>query len=141
MTFEYATRNYCVIPILFLAVAACSANFVSAQSEFYLRDVCRLKGQEENVLSGFGLVIGLKGTGDGGAMKPMTRALARSMQLMGGKLPPTFKVRSLIKNSTMPTNVALVFVTATIPPAGAQAGEKYACTVSAISAKSLEGES
>lgn len=112
---------------------------VSAQSEFYLRDVCRLKGQEENVLTGLGLVIGLKGTGDGGSMKPMTRALARTMQLMGGQVSADLQGQIIDKELDNAKNVALVFVTATIPPAGAQAGEKLSCSVSAISAKSLEG--
>lgn len=109
-----------------------------AQSEFALRDICRLKGQEENVLQGLGLVVGLKGSGDG-ALKPMTRALARSMQLMGGQIGSDLQGKLVEKDIEQAKNVAIVFVTATVPAAGAQPGDKLACTISAINAKSLEG--
>ncbi len=109
-----------------------------AQSEFRLRDICRLKGQEENVLQGLGLVVGLRGTGDG-EIKPMIRSLARSMQLMGGQIASDLQGRINEKDLQQAKNVALVFITATVPPAGAQPGDKLNCTVSAINAKSLEG--
>ena len=51
-----------------------------------LRNICRVKGQEENVLRGFGLVVGLAGTGE--AADPATmRALARAMEIMGVPVP------------------------------------------------------
>lgn len=120
----------------FLSALFCSSSF--AQSEFRLRDICHLKGQEENVLQGLGLVVGLKGTGDG-EVKPMMRALARSMQLMGGQVASDLQGRINEKDMPQAKNVALVFITATVPPAGAQPGDKLNCTVSAINAKSIEG--
>ena len=109
-----------------------------SQSEFRIRDIVRLKGQEENVLQGLGLVVGLKGSGDGN-MKPMIRALARSMQLMGGQVAADIQGRLVEKDIESAKNVAMVFVTVTVPPTGAQPGDKLPCTVSAINAKSLEG--
>ena len=51
-----------------------------------LRNICRIKGQEENVLQGMGLVVGLSGTGE--AADPATmRALARAMDIMGVPVP------------------------------------------------------
>ncbi len=103
-----------------------------------LRDICRLKGQEENVLQGQGLVVGLKGTGDG-SLKPTMRALARSLQLMGGQIATDLQGRLVEKDIEQTKNVALVFVTATVPASGAQPGDKLPCTISAVNAKSLEG--
>ncbi len=109
-----------------------------AQNDLRIKDICRLKGQEENTLQGLGLVVGLKGTGDGD-IKPMVRALTRSMQLMGGQVSSDIQGRLIEKEMANAKNVALVFVEVTVPPSGAQQGDKLSCKVSAISAKSLEG--
>src|SRR3954466_8471330 len=108
----------------------------AAQAEFHIGDVCRVKGQEENILHGMGIVAGLKGTGDGDS-KPTQRALAQMMEIMArvGPAPSGLKLDEL-KNAK---NVALVFVTAKVPPGGAQPGDLSDCTISAVSAKSLEG--
>lgn len=103
-----------------------------------LRDVCRVKGQEENTLQGIGLVVGLKGTGDGDS-KITARHLARMTQLLGGGIstgPQGFPSVEEVENSP---NVATVIVTAKIPPSGAQQGDLLDCHVNAISAKSLAG--
>ena len=113
-----------------------------ASARTTLRNICRIKGQEENVLRGLGLVVGLNGTGE--ANDPATmRALARSMEIMGsaspqtGALPGAESLQELrrIKNAT------LVWVTATVPATGARRGDKLDCKVSAINGKSLEGGS
>jgi len=64
-------------------VLALGCETARAQSELKVRDLCRLKGQEENVLQGVGFVVGLKGTGDGDSNKPMMRALTRALQNLG----------------------------------------------------------
>src|SRR5690349_3244621 len=52
-----------VIGCWLLAIGYCmSASTAFADQR--LGDFCRIKGQEENVLHGMGLVVGLKGTGD-----------------------------------------------------------------------------
>ena len=109
---------------------------VSAQS-LRIRDICRVKGQEENTLQGMGLVIGLKGTGDSDA--PTLQALAKMLEAMGSPVGPLAKgqsVNEVLKNAK---NVAMVMVTATVPPEGARQGEQLNCTVSAVGAKSLQG--
>lgn len=111
---------------------------VSAENQLLLRDVCRLKGQEENTLQGLGLVVGLKGTGDD-ASKPTARALARMMQVMGSQISNDVKGAPVLAEIEKAGNVALVFVTANIPPQGVQQGDQIDCTISALSAKSLEG--
>lgn len=106
-----------------------------AAAETKLRNLCRVKGQEENSLNGLGIVIGLKGTGDGGSSLPTIRSLATAMQLMGN--PVGSGGAAELKESK---NVALVMVTATVPAAGARQGDRIDCTVSSIGgAKSLAG--
>ncbi len=114
------------------------SNVVHAQNDLRIKDICRLKGQEENTLQGLGLVVGLKGTGDGDS-KPMTKALARTMQLMGGQISTDLQGRLVEKEIANAKNVALVFVEVKIPASGAQQGDRLTCKVSALSAKSLEG--
>lgn len=109
-----------------------------AEDQLMLRDICRLKGLESNTLQGLGLVVGLKGTGDG-KMKPTTRALARMMQVMGSNIATDAQGLPKIEELAEANNIALVLVTAEVPQAGAQQGDTVDCTISAISAKSLEG--
>jgi flagellar P-ring protein FlgI len=103
-----------------------------ASARTQLKNICRLKGQEENVLRGIGLVVGLNGTGEPNDPATM-RALAQAMRLMGdgeqGGLDELKKVK----------NVAMVMVTATIPATGSRRGDQIDCNVSAINGKSLNG--
>ena len=121
-------RLLLVIPLVFWALVA------PALARTTLRNICRVRGQEEITLQGLGIVAGLDGTGDGGNFLPTVRSLATMMQLLGRPLGEGGT--SELKDAK---NVALVIVTATIPPAGARRGDKIDCTVSAISAKSLAG--
>lgn len=101
-------------------------------------DICRLKGQEENTIHGLGLVVGLKGTGDG-KMLPTARSLARMMQQLGGQISADQRGNLSLDDVDDAANVALVMVTATIPAGGARQGDKLHCQISAINAKSLIG--
>ena len=109
-----------------------------AQDQLRLRDICRLKGQEENRIQGIGLVVGLKGTGDS-ELNPTTRTLARMIQSMGGNVAADVQGIPDFEELKDVANVALVLVTATIPKTGAQQGDQLDCSVSAFNAKSLEG--
>ena len=105
------------------------------QARTLLKNICRVKGQEENTLQGLGLVVGLKGTGDGGNFLPTIRSLATAMQLMGSPIGKGGAAE--LKDAK---NVALVMVTVTVPAAGARQGDLLDCTVSSIGgAKSLAG--
>src|SRR6478752_8596484 len=101
-------------------------------------DICRIKGQEENVLHGFGLVTGLKGTGDSD-MKATQRALAHYMELLGHHIGTGQSGQTQFDELKSVKNIALVYVTATVPPGGVQQGDLLDCTLSAVSAKSLDG--
>jgi flagellar P-ring protein precursor FlgI len=104
-----------------------------------LRNICRVKGQEENVLRGTGLVVGLAGTGEANDALTM-RALARAMEIMGAPIPELpMGGKGGLKELEKVKNVALVVVTARVPATGARRGDKLDCDVSAINGKSLAG--
>lgn len=109
------------------------------QGKTRLANICRLKGQEENVLRGVGLVVGLNGTGE--ASDPATmRALSRALELMGNPVSTTGRFDQDAQLALRKVkNVALVMVTAKIPPTGSRSGDKVDCTVSALNGKSLVG--
>lgn len=110
-----------------------------AHAELRIRDVARIKGQEENTLSGLGIVVGLKGTGDNNSATTL-RSLARTMELMGTRVAQTKEGQFMLDELKDAKNVALVFVTATVPAAGARQGDELNCTISnAMNAKSLAG--
>lgn len=116
--------------LLLIAVAALP---VPAEARTLLKNICRVKGQEENTLQGLGLVVGLKGTGDGGNFAPTIRSLATALQLMGKPIGALTELKDT-------KNVALVMVSATVPAAGGRQGDKLDCVVNSIgSAKSLSG--
>jgi len=96
-----------------------------------------VKGQEVNTLHGFGLVVGLNGTGDGD--KPATRMLAQSMSRMGANVGRDAEGALDLTELKNAKNVALVFVTAEVPATGGRQGGRINCEVSAVSAKSLSG--
>ncbi len=109
-----------------------------ARAELRLKDICRVKGQEENTLHGLGLVVGLKGTGDGSTFLPEIQSLARLLDLM--KAPVGGSAAELSAALKDVKNVALVAVTATVPAAGARQGDALDCQVMSIgSSKSLAG--
>lgn len=104
-----------------------------------LRNIVRVKGQEENVLRGIGLVVGLNGTGEAGDSQTM-RALARAMEVMGNPVSMTGRLDDAALNELKKIkNVSLGIVTATIPATGARRGDKLDCYVSGINGKSLAG--
>ncbi len=104
-----------------------------------LRNICRVKGQEENTLRGLGLVVGLQGTGDSDDSLPTMRALARAMELMNMPVVGAgFSDQEILQQFKGTKNVALVWVTATVPATGGRRGDALDCTVSAIRAKSLK---
>ena len=122
---------------LFLAFCLLPSAFClsSADAQIRVKNICRVKGQEQNTLHGMGLVVGLKGSGDGGNFLPTIRSLAMAMELMGSQIGKGGAAE--LKDAR---NVALVSVTATVPAAGARQGDEIDCTVSSIgAAKSLEG--
>ncbi len=110
-----------------------------AEGVTLLRNICRIKGQEENVLRGRGLVIGLNGTGEAND-PPTMRALARAMELTGGPIPEA-SLNGLggLKELEKYKNIALVMVSVHVPASGSRRGDKLDCQVGALNGKSLDG--
>ncbi|AAC07571.1 flagellar basal body P-ring protein FlgI [Aquifex aeolicus] len=95
-----------------------------------IKDIATIEGNRYNYLIGYGLVVGLKGTGDGKATQFTVQSLANMLRRMGIPVDPR---RITVKN------VAAVMVTAKVPPY-AKAGMRFDVEVSSIGdAKSLEG--
>lgn len=93
-----------------------------------IKDIADIKGVRDNPLVGYGLVIGLNGTGDGGG-EITNNSLKKMFQTLG--LDPVQEVSS--------ANVAAVIVTAKLPPFG-RIGQKLDVTISSIGdASSLAG--
>ena len=136
MAFRF--RSTLAILLAQLALVALCFEGTHARAELRIQDICRLQGQEENTLQGIGWVVGLKGTGDGD-FKPTVRSIAQALRGLGGN--PLVDLQGQIneKEFANTKNVAMVWVVAKIPPAGAAQGDKLTCTVSAVHAKSLEG--
>jgi flagellar P-ring protein precursor FlgI len=110
----------------------------SARGDLRIGDICRYQGQEENTIHGIGLVVGLKGTGDGD-FKATSRSLGQALLKLGGNPSIDMQGKIIEKELTNAKNVAMVLVQATIPSHGAIQGDKVDCSISALSAKSLEG--
>ena len=95
-----------------------------------LRDISTIEGVRDNMLIGYGLVVGLRKTGDSQQTQFSTQTLANILLRMGVQIPVA---------SVQVRNVAAVFVTATLPPF-ARPGTRIDVTISSIGdAKSLEG--
>lgn len=99
-----------------------------------IKEVAAIEGVRSNQLTGFGLVIGLDGTGDQTTQMPYTtQSMSNYLQQMGITLPPELSTRLQLKN------VAAVLVTAQLP-AFARPGQAVDVTVSSMgNAKSLKG--
>jgi flagellar P-ring protein precursor FlgI len=118
-----------VIGSVILALVLAFAGPCFAKSR--IKDVVEFEGVRENMLTGYGIVVGLNGTGDNLRNAPMTR---QSLEAMFERLG--VNVRETNLNTK---NVAVVMVTAKLPPFAA-AGSPVDVTVSAAGdAKSLQG--
>ncbi len=95
-----------------------------------VKDFAAVKGVRENQVIGYGLVVGLNGTGDGIQTEFTAQSLARLLQKLGiGVAPNLIRVQ----------NVAAVMVTSQLPPF-ARTGSKIDALVSSMGdAESLEG--
>ncbi|CAL4322942.1 Flagellar P-ring protein [Buchnera aphidicola (Eriosoma lanigerum)] len=98
-----------------------------------IRDLTTVQGLQENQLIGYGLIVGLDGTGDETRQSPIA---SQSMAKMLSKLGIT---TSLESNNMRLQNIASVMVTATIP-SFSHKGQKIDVLVSSLgNAKSLNG--
>lgn len=96
-----------------------------------IKDIVNIEGVRDNQLVGYGLVVGLNGTGDGLNNSPFTK---QSLQAMLERLGVNTRGENM-----RTANVAAVMVTANLPPFATQ-GSRLDVSVAAIGdAKSLQG--
>lgn len=122
--------NFCLIALSILLLPPILAARESEPHKVRLGDVTTVEGVRDNLLIGYGMVAGLKGTGDSQQTVFSVQTLANLMQKMGVQ----FSASAVVVK-----NVAAVFVTATLPPF-ARPGTPIDVTVSSVGdAKSLDG--
>ncbi len=115
--------------VLTLCVRESAAADESAR-QVLIRDITTIAGIRENPLIGYGVVVGLKRTGDSQQTLFTTQTLANVLQRLGLQIPAA---------TVQTRNIAAVMVTASLPPF-AQPGTTIDVTVSSAGdAKSLEG--
>jgi flagellar P-ring protein precursor FlgI len=120
------------IGMVAIIVAILTALFTTPAQATRIKEVAAVQGVRSNQLVGYGLVIGLDGTGDQTTQAPFTtQGLQSMLQQLGVTLPA---------GTTMQLkNVAAVIVTASLP-AFAQPGQNIDVDVSSVAnAKSLRG--
>ena len=101
-----------------------------------IKDVATIEGIRDNQLVGYGLVVGLRGTGDSSQTVFPAQTLLSVLERMGITVPRT---GSNSASNMQVKNMAGVFVMATLPPFS-QPGNKLDITVSSAGdARSLEG--
>ncbi|MEZ2739819.1 flagellar basal body P-ring protein FlgI [Comamonas jiangduensis] len=121
---------------LALALLALSGGLLATPANaLRIKEVASVQGVRSNQLTGYGLVVGLDGTGDQTTQMPYTtQTLSNYLQQMGITLPATANT-----NNLQLKNVAAVIVTAELP-AFAQPGQQIDINVSSMgNAKSLKG--
>lgn len=114
-------RNLLVIISVFL--------FAEASYAVRIKDIANLRGVRDNQLYGYGLVVGLNGTGDSN-LEFTSKSIKRMLDKLGMKLDG---------NEVSSQNVAAVIITATLPPFS-RAGNKIDIAVNSLGdASSLKG--
>ena len=110
-----------------------AGSFSATAQATRIKEIAAVQGVRTNQLTGYGLVVGLDGTGDQTTQMPYTsQSLANYLQQQGITLPPGTAQIQL-------KNVAAVIVTAQLP-AFAQPGQMIDVNVSSMgNAKSLKG--
>ena len=115
-----------------VTAATLSAHAAASNSNrrMLIRDITSIEGVRDNMLVGYGLVVGLNRTGDSQQTYFTVQTLANAMQKMGVLISPT---------QVEVKNVVAVFITAALPPF-ARPGSRLDVTVSSVGdAKSLSG--
>jgi flagellar P-ring protein precursor FlgI len=123
---ERKIRIWAAIVVVVLLVAVGSDAAQAAR----IKDIANIRGVRQNQLFGYGLVVGLDGSGDGNKSLFTVQSLASMLEKMGVTIDPDdLKVK----------NVAAVMITADLPPF-ARTGSRIDVLVNSIGdAKNLQG--
>lgn len=116
--------------LLVLLLLLFSAAAMADGGSVRLKEIARVEGVRDNALVGYGLVIGLSGTGDTSKNRLTVQSVANTLSHFGVNVSP---------DDLNSRNVAAVMVTATLP-AFAESGQKLDVSVSSLGdARSLGG--
>lgn len=118
--------------ILIIVLLALIGGRVFAQDNptVYIKDIAGLEGVRDNHLVGYGIVVGLDGTGDSSRSQPTMQSITNMLARFGVDVP---------EGSLRLRNAAAVMVTATLPPF-TYPGERIDVLVSSLGdARSLAG--
>lgn len=120
------------VRMLFAAgLAALLALAPAAAAPQPLGNLISIEGVRDNALVGYGLVVGLNGSGDSGQVRYASRSVSNLLQQFGVRLPDGIEAKN--------RNTAAVMVSAVFPP-GYRRGQHIDVTVSSLGdAKSLRG--
>src|SRR5215813_8652025 len=121
-------KTFCLL--LTIALPSIAAGPTAGPAPARIKDLASIEGVRENQLVGYGLVVGLAGTGDRRQTLFSAQSLANMLERMGVSVPGT---------AIRVNNTAAVMVTATLP-AFAQPGMRIDITAAAIGdAVNLQG--
>jgi len=122
--------------MLALVLAAVHGQAATSTQLARVKDVATIEGIRDNQLVGYGLVVGLRGTGDSSQTVFPAQTLISALERMGITVPQTGTYSAM---TMQVKNMAAVFVVATLPPFS-EPGSKIDITVSSAGdARSLEG--
>ena len=116
--------------LLLLLSPLCAVGETPTTHQARVKDISSIEGIRDNQLVGYGLVVGLQGTGDSQQTTFPTQTLAAMLLRMGVSVPAT---------SIRVQNLAAVFVSATLPPFSRPGTKLDITAASAGDARSLEG--
>jgi flagellar P-ring protein precursor FlgI len=125
--------------ILIAAAIAISAGLAHSETPgryARVKDVATVEGIRDNQLVGYGLVVGLRGTGDSSQTVFPAQTLISALERMGVTVPQT---GSNSASNMQVKNMAAVFVVATLPPFSRPGFRVDVTASSAGDARSLEG--
>ena len=113
-----------------MKLAACLLTLALSAFAAQIKDIANVVGVRENQLIGYGLVVGLNGSGDGSSSEFTIQSLSNMLQSVNVKIKP---------DDIKSKNTAAVMVIAKLPPFARQ-GDKLDVVISSIGdAKSLQG--
>lgn len=121
--FDNLTRHLsrAAVFVLALAVMTLGAPRAGATS---IQELVRIQGQGDTILQGFGLVMGLPGTGDSGDSAMIARPMVALLEQQGLPIDEADFADS--------SSIAIVEVTCRIPEQGARSDDRFDVTVMAI---------
>ena len=127
---EKSVKNHSVATLVAILIVLAMTFAANSAGAVRLKDMASVKGVRANQVIGYGLVVGLRGTGDKAGARFTTQSLRSLLSKMGIALDP---------NAIRVANVAAVMVTAKLP-AFARTGSRIDASVSSIGdASSLAG--